>query len=148
MVFEEDLPLDSEYASTLNLPGGGGRDYGLIAQLYQQLKKNYDDLLDYWAADHFHYGEMEMQRLAVPTSGPFLKLRAFYHRRLSLIAWYRRGSSYGNSYLRPAAWLCGILLLFVYSFPSLGSSERAQIPRLRPRLPSPTFPFGPLPGKR
>lgn len=108
MVFEEDLPLDNEYHSTLNLPGGGGRDYGLIAQLYQQLKKNYDDHLDYWAADHFHYGEMEMQRLAVPTSGPFLK------------AWYRRGSSYGNSYLRPAAWLCGILLLFALLFPLTG----------------------------
>jgi len=120
MVFEEDLPLDSEYASTLNLPDGDGRDYGLIAQLYQQLKKNYDNHLDYWAADHFHYGEMEMQRLAVPTSGPFLKLRAFYHRRVSLIAWYRRGSSYGNSYLRPAAWLCGILLLFALLFPLTG----------------------------
>jgi uncharacterized protein YjbI with pentapeptide repeats len=130
MVYEEDLPLDNEFASTLNLPTAIGpgpearlrreRDYGLIAQLYQQLKKNYDDHLDYWAADHFHYGEMEMQRLAVPTAGPLLKLRQFYHRHLSLIAWYRRGSSYGNSYLRPAAWLVGILLFFTLLFPLIG----------------------------
>jgi uncharacterized protein YjbI with pentapeptide repeats len=127
MVFEEDLPLENDYASTLRLPNGQ-RDYGVIAQLYQQLKKNYDDHLDYWAADHFHYGEMEMKRLAVPTSGPLLKLRAFYHRHLSLIAWYRRGSSYGNSYLRPAAWLCGMLLLFALVFPLTGLRRTSANP--------------------
>ena len=42
------------------------RNYGLIAELYQQLKKNYDDRKDYWTAGDFHYGEMEMKRLRRP----------------------------------------------------------------------------------
>jgi hypothetical protein len=117
MVFEEVVALGEDPSLRLS---NNERDYGLIAQLYQQLKKNYDDSLAYWDADHFHYGEMEMQRLAVPTSGPFLKLRAVYHQHLSLITWYRRGSSYGNSYLRSAAWLCGVLLLFALLFPLIG----------------------------
>jgi len=119
MVFEEDIPLDHEQASTLRLEDGS-RDYGLIAQLYQQLKKNCDDRLDYWAADHFHFGEMEMQRLAVPTTGPLLGLRQFYHRNLSLVAWYRRGSSYGNAYVRPAVWLLVVLVVFSLLFPLTG----------------------------
>jgi uncharacterized protein YjbI with pentapeptide repeats len=131
MVFEEDVPLENDHASTLRL-ANGERDYGLIAQLYQQLKKNYDEHLDYWAADHFHYGEMEMQRLVVPTSGPLLGLRAFYRHHLSLIAWYRRGSNYGNSYLRPAMWLCGILLLFTLLFPVAGLRRTSVNPAVPP----------------
>jgi hypothetical protein len=38
----------------------------LVAELYQQLKKNYDDRRDYWTAGDFHYGEMEMKRMATP----------------------------------------------------------------------------------
>jgi uncharacterized protein YjbI with pentapeptide repeats len=135
MVFDEVIPLSED--STLRL-SNGKRDYGLIAQLYQRLKKNYDNSLAYWDADHFHYGEMEMQRLAVPASGPLLKLRAFYQRNLSLIAWYRRGSSYGNSYLRPAAWLCGILLLFALLFPLTGL-QRTSANTAAPSSPAVTY---------
>ena len=53
----------------------GRRDFGAIAQIYQQLKKNYDARLDYWTADEFHFGEMEMKRLAAPTTGRLLNLR-------------------------------------------------------------------------
>jgi uncharacterized protein YjbI with pentapeptide repeats len=127
MVLEEVIPLESDEASALKLEDGS-RDYGLIAQLYQQLKKNYDDRLDYWAADDFHYGEMEMQRLAVPTLGPLLGLRQFYHRHLSLAAWYRRGSSYGNSYVRPAGWLLFVLVLFAALFPLTGLQRVATNP--------------------
>src|SRR5207302_4464617 len=77
---------------------------------------------------HFHYGEMEMQRFAVPGSGPLLRLRQFYHRHVSLIAWYRRGSSYGNSYLRPAAWLTGILVLFILLYPVTGLQRTSPNP--------------------
>ena len=70
MVFEEDgrLRLDQVEAVHLLAKGGGPDklDYGLIAELYQQLKKNYDDRRDYWTAGDFHYGEMEMKRLATP----------------------------------------------------------------------------------
>jgi len=37
-------------------------DYGLLAQLYRQLKKNYEEERDYPGAGDFHYGEMEMTR--------------------------------------------------------------------------------------
>jgi uncharacterized protein YjbI with pentapeptide repeats len=127
MAFEEVIPLEDGQVSALRLEDGS-RDYGLIAQLYQRLKKNYDDRLDYWAADDFHYGEMEMQRLAVPTLGPLLGLRQFYHRHLSLAAWYRRGSSYGNSYVRPAGWLLFVLVLFAALFPLTGLQRVAANP--------------------
>ena len=135
MVFEEDLSLENEHASTLKDIGGWERDYSLIAQLYQQLKKNYDDHLDYWTADHFHFGEMEMQRLAVPRTGPLLKLRQFYHRNLSLVAWYRRGSSYGNGYVRPAIWLLCMLALFAILFPLPGLQKSAANPASPPPPP-------------
>ena len=36
------------------------KNYELVAQLYRQLKKNYEELRDYPGAGDFHYGEMEM----------------------------------------------------------------------------------------
>ena len=36
------------------------KSYSLIAQLYRQLKKNYEEQRDYPGAGGFHYGEMEM----------------------------------------------------------------------------------------
>ena len=36
--------------------------YELVAQLYRQLKKNYEEQRDYPGAGDFHYGEMEMTR--------------------------------------------------------------------------------------
>jgi len=74
MVFEEDEHLRLDQVDTIALPGDeGGPDklnYTLIAELYQQLKKNYDDRRDYWTAGDFHYGEMEMKRLATPNPNP------------------------------------------------------------------------------
>lgn len=70
MVLEEDEKFDVAGYVTKALRTGKGepdeRNYGLIAELYQQLKKNYDDRKDYWTAGDFHYGEMEMKRLAAP----------------------------------------------------------------------------------
>jgi len=56
--------MKHEYA--FGLTRHGHCDYRAVAQIYQQLKKNYDSRLDYWTANEFHYGEMEMKRLAVP----------------------------------------------------------------------------------
>jgi len=74
MVFEEDGRLRLDQVDTVALlTEGHGPDklnYGLIAELYQQLKKNYDDRRDYWTAGDFHYGEMEMKRLATPHPNP------------------------------------------------------------------------------
>jgi hypothetical protein len=67
-VFEESIPLG--YAT--GLWRDGERDYRAIAQVYQQLKKNYDSRLDYWTANEFHFGEMEMKRLVTPLGGAYL----------------------------------------------------------------------------
>jgi hypothetical protein len=70
MVFDECEYLDLNQVDTIALRAeGSGPDklnYSLVAELYQQLKKNYDDRRDYWTAGDFHYGEMEMKRLATP----------------------------------------------------------------------------------
>src|SRR5208337_1955148 len=103
------------------------RDYRAVAQIYQQLKKNYDSRLDYWTANEFHFGEMEMKRLAGPLNGWFLGLRRWWHRNFSFVAWYRRASDYGNSYVKPAVWLLFfILLLFPALFPLHGAGLRRQ----------------------
>ena len=131
-VFEEKIPLEQEILEPKivahelmfleGLQRNGQRDYRAVAQIYQQLKKNYDSRLDYWTANEFHYGEMEMKRLAGPTDGPLLGLRRWLHRRLSLIALYRWASDYGNSYGKPMVWLLGILILFaaLLSLPGVG----------------------------
>jgi hypothetical protein len=118
VVFDETIPLDQYFAANLNR--NGERDHRAVAQLYQQLKKNYDARLDYWTANEFHFGEMEMQRLALPTAGPFLNIRRWWHPRLSFVAWYKYGSDYGNSYTKPVWWLVATLLVFMLFFPLAG----------------------------
>jgi hypothetical protein len=113
-VFEETISLEQEYGR--ELLRDGKRDYWAVAQIYQQLKKNYDSRLDYWTANEFHFGEMEMKRLAGPTDGRLLWLRRWWHRNLSLVAWYKYASDYGNSYGKPAVWL---LVLILFLFPAL-----------------------------
>ena len=119
MLFEEGVPLEKPHGTELKTTDGS-RDYGLIAQIYQQLKKNYDTQLDYWTADHFHYGEMEMQRRALPNTGRLLGLRQRLHPIVGLAAFYRYASDYGNNYWKPAAWMFATLLLFTILFPLLG----------------------------
>ncbi|MGP8173804.1 MAG: pentapeptide repeat-containing protein [Terracidiphilus sp.] len=109
-VFEETIDLGQQ--ATKGLQRNGQRDYRAVEQIYHQLKKNYDARLDYWTANEFHFGEMEMKRLAGPTDGPLLWL----HRNLSFVAWYRWASDYGNSYGKPALWL---LFLILFLFPAL-----------------------------
>ena len=119
-VFEESIPL--EHAT--GLQRDGERDYRAIAQICQQLKKNYDSRLDYWTANEFHFGEMEMKRLVTPTEGSLLWLRRWMHPWLSLTAWYRYASDYGNSYRRPMLWFLAVLLLFAVLFPLPGVGLR------------------------
>ena len=117
-IFEETIDLNQEFAKGLEKKGQ--RDYWAVAQIYQQLKKSYDSRLDYWTANEFHFGEMEMKRLAVPTDGPLLWLRRWWHRNLSFVAWYKYASDYGNSYGKPLAWLVGVLLAAALLFPIPG----------------------------
>ena len=61
LLFPENVPTNVK-----RRPEEEQSNYTLVAELYQQLKKNYDDKRDYWTAGDFHYGEMEMKRLATP----------------------------------------------------------------------------------
>ena len=90
------------------------------------MKKNYDSRLDYWTANEFHFGEMEMKRLAGPTDGPFLWLRQWFHCKVSLVALYRYASDYGNSYGKPMLWLLAILVLFAALLPLPGVGLKRQ----------------------
>jgi uncharacterized protein YjbI with pentapeptide repeats len=117
-VFEETIPLKQELA--WQLQRNGLRDYRAVEQIYHQLKKNYDSRLDYWTANEFHFGEMEMKRQAGPADGWFLSLRRWLYRKLSLVALYRWASDYGNNYVKPMAWLLGTLLAAALLFPITG----------------------------
>jgi uncharacterized protein YjbI with pentapeptide repeats len=123
-VFEETIPLEQWFA--FGLKRNGQRDYRAVAQIYQQLKKNYDSRLDYWTANEFHFGEMEMKRLAGPAGGPLLQLRQWWHPRLSFVALYRYASDYGNSYGKPMLWLLGTLVLFAALLPLPGVGLKRQ----------------------
>jgi hypothetical protein len=145
-VFEEKILLEEEFkvASLIFKPP----DFRAVAQIYQQLKKNYDSRLDYWTANEFHFGEMEMKRLAGPEKGilfkdewlrrrkikllrhivlwrvqirqQFLRLRRWWHRNLGFVAWYKYASDYGNSYRKPLLWLLGTFLAAALLFPITG----------------------------
>ncbi|MFZ1086473.1 MAG: hypothetical protein WAN35_16035 [Terracidiphilus sp.] len=98
----------------------GPIDHGAVEQIYHQLQKNYDSRLDYRKANDFHYGEMEMRRLEPPSGGRFLSLRRRIPRWLNLLSLYRLASDYGNSYAKPGAWLLGILLMAMLTYPCTG----------------------------
>jgi hypothetical protein len=124
MVFEEEVDL---IAVPDLKPGEGSvdeRNYGLIAELYQQLKKNYDERRDYWTAGDFHYGEMEMKRLHARS-----RRTRWLHQNLGLAAWYKRLSEYGESYVRPSIWLLVILAVFTLLFPLAGLHSGEKPPQ-------------------
>ena len=120
-VFDETVPLNHQ-----GLQGNGRRDFKAVAQIYHQLKKNFDSRLDYWTANDFHFGEMEMKRLAGQDAGCLLPLRRWLHRNLSTVAFYRLTSDYGNSYRKPAAMLLATLALFAVLLPLPGIGLKRQ----------------------
>jgi hypothetical protein len=117
MVFEEEVDLEAAKDLRPVTLGWNERDYGLVAELYQQLKKNYDERKDYWTAGDFHYGEMEMKRLASTRKNKILR---WLVQHLRLVEWYKYASQYGESYNRPAIWLGTTLLFFALLFPAVG----------------------------
>jgi hypothetical protein len=117
MLFEEEVALDAARDLKPAFDSSDERDYGLIAETYQQLKKNYDDRKDYWTAGDFHYGEMEMKRLHSARRNPIARE---WHRKMGVVAWYKRLSEYGESYFRPAAVLVGVLIACALLFPWAG----------------------------
>ena len=123
-VFEEMIDLEQEFGRALKRDGC--RDYRGIEMIYQQLKKNYDSRLDYKTGNEFHFAEMEMRRLAELPNGRLLKLRQWRHSRLSLVAFYRLFSNYGNNYVKPVCWLLVTVILAAVLFPTFGLVEKQQ----------------------
>ncbi len=101
-------------------PGPGSsseRNYRLVSELYQRLERNYDSSGDYTTAGDFHHGKMEMKRLETKIRSQ--KLR-WLKRNLGLVAWYKYASEYGESYVRPALWLLGMVFALGLLYPLLG----------------------------
>jgi len=124
MAFEEEVDLNDKTAVALKLKEGepNERDYSLITVLYQQLKKNYDDHMDYSVGDEFHYGEMEMKRLYSQSRNVLVR---WLRRNLGLVALYKYASEYGNSYVRPVLMLGVVFAVFTLLFP-LAGLERSE----------------------
>lgn len=84
--------------------------YDYVQDLYQQLKRNYEESRSYTEAGDFYYGEMECYRKARPT-------------RRYLPTWqnlYRLSSGYGQRYIRAGAILLLLLLVFAVSHMFIG----------------------------
>ena len=96
-IFEETITLKQELA--VGLRRDGHRDYRAVAQIYQQLKKNYDSRLDYWTANEFHYGKMEMKRLFVLTDSQHIEFE------MKVLLCYLRTLNWIQSRLDPVVWL-------------------------------------------
>ncbi|QNI33722.1 pentapeptide repeat-containing protein [Alloacidobacterium dinghuense] len=132
-LFEEVVDLSAAGDLAPGPDDPNERDYGLIAETYQQLKKNYDNRQDYWTAGDFHYGEMEMKRLHSPRKN---NLARWLHRNLGLVAWYRYASEYGESYVRPLLALAAILAVFTLLFPIPGMVfTKPDTPNTPPSFP-------------
>ena len=116
-VFDEDVNLESARALRTSEKSGDERNYSLIAETYQQLKRNYDAKGDYWTAGHWHYGEIEMKRLH--SRFRWKPLRWLSH-HFSLVALYRYASAYGESYLMPLVWLVFFIAAFTFLYPIPG----------------------------
>jgi len=125
MLFEETIPLENRYAAGLQTVDGR-RNFRAVAQIFQQLKKNYDSRLDYWTANDFHFGEMEMKRLDPPQTGNILRIRQWLHGRFSPVAMYRLASDYGNSFWKPLMWLTAFFLIFILLLPVPGVGLKRQ----------------------
>jgi uncharacterized protein YjbI with pentapeptide repeats len=118
MVFDEAVDVEHDAATLLPHEGDPNpRNYLLVAEIYQQLKKNYDDRRDYWTAGDFHYGEMEIKRLA---SDHHSRVLRWLHSNLGLVAWYKYASEYGESYVRPGCLLLAVLAVFSCFYPWAG----------------------------
>jgi len=127
VAFEEVVDLSHQAAGFGLRPDPSSpdeRNYIVIAELYQQLKKNYDDRRDYWTAGDFHYGEMEMKRLSSPRRNKVLR---WLHRNLGLVAWYKYASEYGENYVLPVLWLVVLLLAFALVYPLAGLTPGATV---------------------
>jgi uncharacterized protein YjbI with pentapeptide repeats len=125
MVFDEVIPLADGAAAALRPAVGNdrGRNYRLIAELYQQLKRNYDERRDYWTAGDFHFGEMEMRRLHSASPKRWIR---WLHKHLGVLALYKHATAYGEDYVRPGISLLLVMVLFGVLYAATGLSRKTQ----------------------
>jgi len=99
---KEDMRSDQKYTSS--------KYYDHVQDLYQQLKRNYENQSSYAEAGDFYYGEMECYR------------KSSWTRRYlpSLVNLYRISSGYGQRYLRAGIVLILMLLVFAGAHLFLG----------------------------
>ena len=100
MVFDEAMLLNDN-ESTI-------KEFEATAQTYRRLQTNYGESYRYPEAGDFYIGEQEM-------------VRQMRRKRKQTGLWitstlYKWVASYGESYLRPLAWLVGILIIFPLLF--------------------------------
>ena len=114
-----DETVDLVRARDLEPPKGSPdeRNCSLIAETYQQLKRNYDAKGDYWTAGHWHYGEMEMKRLRSRFRWQWLR---WLSRHFKLAALYKYASAYGESYTMPLLGLVFFVAAFAFAYPIPG----------------------------
>jgi uncharacterized protein YjbI with pentapeptide repeats len=117
MVFEEEVHLEAAPDLKPTESSADERHYWLIVELYQQLKKNYDGRQDYGTGGDFHYGELEMKRLATRRKNNAVRWLVQHSR---LVALYKFASQYGESYVRPGVLFVAALLLFALLYPVAG----------------------------
>ncbi len=116
-IFDEDVDLEAARALRSSKSSPDERNYKLIAETYQQLKRNYDAKGDYWTAGHWHYGEMEMKRLHSRFRSPSARWMSHH---FSLVALYKYASAYGESYIMPLLWLVFFVAAFAFLYPIPG----------------------------
>lgn len=83
--------IDEEYFSQVEI-------------IYRQLKRNFEEKRDYAKAGDFHYGEMEMKRLQ----------KSKFKQYISLIAFYKYFSGYGQKWTRALFGFVGFVTLFTF----------------------------------
>ncbi|MGE5692664.1 MAG: Clp protease N-terminal domain-containing protein [Candidatus Zixiibacteriota bacterium] len=116
IVWDEIAPLTVEDT--------GERNYERIVDNYRQLVLNYERRRGFEAAECFHVGEMELRRLTPKRT----RLYTFLHKYLSLTAFYKYVSNYGENYALPFTWLISGVLLFSFLFMFVGLRPTTSFP--------------------
>lgn len=93
-------------------------EYEYIAEIYRQLKVNYEDKRDFIEAGDFGYGQMEMKRKS---------LTGFTKAFCSLYKWF---SGYGEMPGLAAVWLLFFLLLFPLAYMFNGITPKSPTSKL------------------
>ena len=102
----------------IKLDENKNKNYEYVAEIYRKLRLNYERNLRFSEASDFYIGEMEMRRKNVKLFGRETKNRILnlIFRNISLTAWYRNFSYYGESYFLPLLWIFAVIIGFGYLF--------------------------------